>query len=223
MIQQMPQPGGAGTRQRLIQSALDLFGRYGYEGVTTRALAKAAGTNVAAMPYHFGGKRGIYMAVAEHVVETLGKEMRAVVDEAFEGGEPPRDPKTATAALKVLLTGWTTIIVRNPELSAYATFLVREQVHPGAAFPMLYERHLLPIHAAVSRLVALIFNDRPDSPRTLFRAQAMLGMVLVFATNRQVLLRRLNVTDEYPPEAGDEICETISGMVERLAAGEARQ
>src|SRR3984893_2334354 len=46
---------GAETRARLIEAALDVFGRLGLEGATTREIGKQAGVNLAAIVYHFGG------------------------------------------------------------------------------------------------------------------------------------------------------------------------
>ena len=59
---------GAETRQRLVEAALDIFGRLGFEGATTRQIANQAGTNLAAIKYHFGSKEALHIAVAEHIV-----------------------------------------------------------------------------------------------------------------------------------------------------------
>ena len=40
---------GAETRAQLIEAALDVFGRRGFEGASTREIAKAAGANLAAI------------------------------------------------------------------------------------------------------------------------------------------------------------------------------
>src|SRR3546814_4367559 len=66
---------GEETRQRLLDAAIDVFGRRGYEGASTRALAGAAGANLAAIPYHFGGKEGLYLAAATHIAEQIGGRM----------------------------------------------------------------------------------------------------------------------------------------------------
>src|SRR5687768_5192858 len=62
---------GADTRAELIEAALDVFGRLGYEGASTRVIAKTAGANLAAIVYHFGGKEALYLAVAEHVATSI--------------------------------------------------------------------------------------------------------------------------------------------------------
>ncbi len=52
----------AGAQERLLEAALDIFGRDGYEAATTRAIAKKAGVNIAAIPYYYNGKEGLYRA-----------------------------------------------------------------------------------------------------------------------------------------------------------------
>src|SRR3546814_893958 len=40
----------------LLRCALELFGRHGFDGTRTRAIAAAAGKPMSAITYHFGGK-----------------------------------------------------------------------------------------------------------------------------------------------------------------------
>src|SRR3546814_19862395 len=54
---------------RLLNTAIDQFGRGGLEGASTRRIASAAGTTMSAITYHYGGKEGPYLAAARHLVE----------------------------------------------------------------------------------------------------------------------------------------------------------
>ena len=60
-----------GTREKLLLASLDLFGQYGFEGVSTRKLAERAGVNLQAINYYFVSKRGLYNAVADYLIERL--------------------------------------------------------------------------------------------------------------------------------------------------------
>lgn len=58
------------SRARLREAALDLFGRQGVQGTSTRSILKAAGLrNPSAISYHFGSKAGL--------VEDLVAELRS--------------------------------------------------------------------------------------------------------------------------------------------------
>lgn len=59
------------TRTKLIETATPLFADKGLAGVSVRELAHAAGANVAAVSYHFGGKEELYHAVLEYQFEPI--------------------------------------------------------------------------------------------------------------------------------------------------------
>ena len=62
---------GEMAREKLVQAALDLFGRQGLDGVSIRQISDLAEMNVASISYHFGSKDGLYEAVADHLSEQI--------------------------------------------------------------------------------------------------------------------------------------------------------
>ena len=62
---------GDATRQKLLEASIDVFGRLGFDGATTRAVADAAGVNLQAIPYYFGSKDGLFIATAEHIATRI--------------------------------------------------------------------------------------------------------------------------------------------------------
>lgn len=54
---------GAEARGQLLLAALRLFAEKGFAKTSTRAIAQAAGANVAAISYYFGDKAGLYRSV----------------------------------------------------------------------------------------------------------------------------------------------------------------
>ena len=55
---------GEQSRERLLHAALALFAEHGFAKTSTREIAEAAGTNLAAISYYFGDKAGLLTAVA---------------------------------------------------------------------------------------------------------------------------------------------------------------
>ena len=53
---------GEQSRERLLHAGLRLFAAQGFTKTSTRAIAEAAHTNVAAISYYFGDKAGLYRA-----------------------------------------------------------------------------------------------------------------------------------------------------------------
>lgn len=70
------------TRCRLLDCALRLFSERGFARTSTRALAEAAGANLAAIRYYFGDKAGLYRATFAELATSCGASV------AFDAGQP---------------------------------------------------------------------------------------------------------------------------------------
>ncbi|MBN2056964.1 CerR family C-terminal domain-containing protein [bacterium] len=82
----MTRKDGEATRHRILEAASEIFSRKGYRDATHAEICRLAGTNTAAINYHFGSKEGLYRATWTHVA--------AQVEERFplDGGLPADAP-----------------------------------------------------------------------------------------------------------------------------------
>ena len=180
------------AKQRLIEAGLRLFGAYGFEGTSSRTLANTARVNLAAIPYYFGGKEGLYRAAAQYMVEFNLKELSPVlteIDRVTAAGSCSR--KVARQLLHTLLKRFSEVVIGPGLPDEAATFVMREQLHPGAAFEILYEGMMRGILSATAKLLAILLKGQSDDPRLLIRAHAILGEVLIFRCGREASLRML--------------------------------
>jgi AcrR family transcriptional regulator len=69
------------TRQRLLDAAERLFAEHGFEGTSMRALTTQAGTNLAAVNYHFGSKEALFEAVFTRRFAPINAERLRLLDE----------------------------------------------------------------------------------------------------------------------------------------------
>lgn len=72
------------TEQRLVAAAERLFAEQGIGAVSLRTVMQAAGTNVAAIHYHFGSKEGLLDAVLRSRLDQVSGERDAVLAELSE-------------------------------------------------------------------------------------------------------------------------------------------
>lgn len=72
---------GAESKQRILQTARDLFGRHGYRGTTVRAIATAAEVDPAMVFYFFGTKQGLFAAAVE-----MSGNVPPAIESIFTGG-----------------------------------------------------------------------------------------------------------------------------------------
>lgn len=73
---------GEETRRRIIDVALRLFAQRGFEGASTREIAKEAGVNAPALQYYFDNKEGVYQACARHIVDSAVEHFLPAVEQA---------------------------------------------------------------------------------------------------------------------------------------------
>lgn len=74
---------GEATRQRLLHAALRLFAEQGFAKTSTREIAAAAQTNVAAISYYFGDKRGLYRATFTEPMGSARDDIALFADPAM--------------------------------------------------------------------------------------------------------------------------------------------
>ncbi len=181
---------------RLLDTAVDQFGRLGIEGASTRAIAAAAGTTMSAITYHYESKQGLYLAAARHIAERMGERMASALAAT---GQNEGGPDAAFAELLEIIDGFVGVMV-HPESAGWARFVVREQMEPTEAFDVLYGV----MGRLVDRLAALIVRiggGRCDEAEARLKTVAIVGQALVFRVARATLLRATGWTDIDPDGA----------------------
>lgn len=202
----------AETRDRLIRAGLQLFGSHGFENVTTRTLAARAGVNQAAIPYHFGGKEGLYRAVCEAVVASIHESFGVLPRELDELFSTAPDPKTAAGrALRAVYAAFFTRTLERTDHKERMLFLMREYQNPGAGFDIIYEGALRAIHETMSRIAAAALGLEPGSEPAIIRGQVLLGQMFGFVPARHILFRRLSWSS-YTPENVAGVVEAVTEM-----------
>jgi TetR/AcrR family transcriptional regulator len=72
------------TRRALLRAGARLFPERGFDGVSVDDLSRRAGVNKALISYHFGGKRGLYVAVLVSAFAEMARRLAAIEAEASD-------------------------------------------------------------------------------------------------------------------------------------------
>ena len=192
-MRQEGKKSGTGTQERLLEAAMDIFGKDGYEAATTRAIVREAGTNIAAIPYYFNGKEGLYRAVISHIVDQLRQQVDGVVqivhDSSF-AGEDGR--KRALAVLEELLGKVLDFIVGSSQGARFSRIILREQMYPTPAYDLIFKGFMEPVLDSLALLIQGITAD-PSGRSARIRAVAILGQVIAFRVARETVVRSLEL------------------------------
>jgi AcrR family transcriptional regulator len=153
---------GDATRQSLLDVAGQVFAERGFADATSKEICTRAGTNVAAVNYHFGSRGALYEAVlveAHHHLLKL-EDMQEIAARDM----PPRDK------LRVILRS---IVQRatGPQAHWGARVVIRELMSPTEHAPALVHRAIAPKAMLMLGLVGEILGLPPTTPglqRALF-------------------------------------------------------
>ena len=183
------------TRERLLEAGLWLFALHGFDSVSTRQLAGMAGVNIAAIAYHFGGKKELYHAVVEQQVketESTIAPAAAQVTAALNGAGGDRRALARLAA--GLVENLLRVFTGSDRMRLRGALILREYALPTSAFEILFKGRIEPLHKAVTTLTAAALGRSPADPATVVRAHAVFGQIIVFFVGRIVLFARLGWT-----------------------------
>jgi AcrR family transcriptional regulator len=170
-----------------------VFGESGLEAATTREIAQRAQQNIAAIAYYFGGKEGLYLAVAGHIVEVIMAHVGPVMDEveAFLA-QPRRSQQRSLEYIQRLLE---LSIGTNQTMIPVTGIIVREQTHPTKAFSILYDGCLERLQRLGAALIRAYIGNGASEKECIVRFHAMLGEALAFRFARETILRRAGWKD----------------------------
>jgi len=203
---------GAKTVEQLLSAGLEAFARFGPERVTTRQLAKVAGVNSAAIGYYFGGKEGYYLEVVKYMLkERLLPVLHFFAETKKALDASDRDPATAAALLEQFLHGLAVQLLMNPDARFMASISSREHLHPTAAFDLIYEGSVLPLHGVLAELIGCAIGVPADGEEAIIRAHAILGQMLLFRIAATTICRRL-AWDRITDERAEHIAAILVGM-----------
>lgn len=203
------------TRQRLLDAGTRLFAEHGFKGVSIRDLSALAGTNIAAINYHFGGKQGLYQAIFTATLEadearfqeTL-KTIRTLANESRgHAGQ-------LAAAVRLYVQNLLGPLTADERTRWFAVLAIREMAFPTDAFEQLYRRRADPSQSA---LLCIVAAARGVAPRAIteteaLEAHALTGMIMAFGIARAILWRRMQ-WDDYTPERIRRIAEVLANLI----------
>ncbi len=177
------QQRGEDTRRRILDAALELFGKEGFEGASTRSLAERAGVNLPAIQYYFGSKEGLYRAVVEEIIQDMDTHVgpaAAQIHVELAAGHRARAELIGLLAdlidvvLALMLDG-------DPDTrQARQQFFARMEAEPDAAFEALQASMIRNVCAPSCALIGALTGRPADDEQVLLRAMTLIGQAKIF-------------------------------------------
>jgi len=183
-------PRGGETRARIVAAALKLFGEHGFEGASTRDIAKKAGVNAPALQYYFDSKEGVYFACVEHIVARVWEHMSEVIDSAERVVKAKAGDGALIEAFCRIQEQLAEFLVTSQDSHDWRLFMARQQagLGPAAGFQIVYELFSKRVFAVAGMIVGRMLGRSAEDDETLIRTTALLGQLTVFQVSRRTAL-----------------------------------
>jgi AcrR family transcriptional regulator len=190
------------TRQRLLSAAMRLFAERGFAKVTVREICRSARANVAAVNYHFGGKKGLYDRVVRTAIDTM-QTTTAAIREA--GAGRPADEQ---------LTLYVSIFLRRVVAARDGwihQLMVRELSDPTPALDLVLEQVVKPRMAYLRGVIATLLGCRVGDARVERCAMSVQAQCLALLSHPVAALR--------PERMSERHLEALAKHVARFSLG----
>ncbi|MBW2059180.1 MAG: TetR/AcrR family transcriptional regulator [Deltaproteobacteria bacterium] len=161
------------ARERLLESAMELFAEKGYEGVSVREIVQGAKVTKPVLYYYFGNKEGLYQTLVEEALETY----RGVLEIAMSKKRTVLEQLVEMVSLQLDFCQKNQRLVRfiysvlfNPPVSA-----------PPYDFDRFYQANLTALKEIVNRGVEKGELEKRSIEEVAF---LLLGLVNIHAMNQ---------------------------------------
>lgn len=199
-----------GVRDRLLDSAEQLFTERGFDGTSVRDLAAAAGCNIASVNYYFGGKEKLYVEVWRRHLLPLTEARLASIDKVLSESADKPEPEHLLRSFAYSFVGSLVDENGGPRLMR---LMAREMLNPHLPSSMFGEDVIVPTLSAMQNALAKACPELPESkvPLVVF---SLVGQ-LVHTIQLKTMLG--STDDEMLPKF--EVAEVIDHVVAFTAAG----
>lgn len=172
-------PESDGARERLLDAATRLFATGGYETATVRDIVGTAGTNLNAVNYYFGGKRGLYQAV---MLRELERARSFTAELPRSAADDPLERRLESVVLRIL----TFFVSQHSQLPRLVAL---EAVKPSAALDEIWPAMQVTEREDLRALVTEVLGTDASSESVDEGVRAVYAQCVYFMFMGEMLLR----------------------------------
>lgn len=189
-------------RAELLETALELFSLRGFEAVSVREIADAAGSNHAMIRYYFGNKEALWKASVGFLFERLQREVPLPSPEA---GPPDLD------TLRQWVRSYIRYCARHPQ---HARLMVQEANRSSERLQWMADTFIRPGHELV--LAWLERMPQPENRRQGVEPALWLYLVSAICQAPYLLTAEIRAAHGIDPMLSERIeahCDAVIGLL----------
>jgi AcrR family transcriptional regulator len=173
------------TKNRILEKAEALFAEKGYHAVSIREITSAAKSNMAAVNYHFSGKKNLYMEVFR--TRWVPRELRMY--ENFKRALADQDSPSTDLVIRALASAYLEGPLTTEELQEHRQLIIREINNPTEAFEYAADHTLRPLYRYLQQYLKPISPEHSDEESLTLDILSIFGMLLYFNYSRPMITR----------------------------------
>jgi len=170
------------TRERLLSAASDVFSTHGYHHATIRQIVEHAGSNIAAVNYHFQGKAGLYSSLFHELIRL--NHAHASMESALPATSAP------IIRLRAFVRGMlASIMDERGAQPALGKLMIREMIEPTHALDEVVRDMIRPTQQYLAALVADIVGRALSDEEIYFATSSIISQIVFHKHCRAVIDR----------------------------------
>ncbi|GGO67097.1 TetR/AcrR family transcriptional regulator [Bowmanella pacifica] len=154
------------TQEKILKVATHIFSVKGYDGLSTRELAIAAGVNLSVPYYHFGSKEKLYEACIQRFIKKIDKVRRENLATIDTDGE--HDKYDRLEKILIAFTEPHYQLLTDEEGYDYAKLIARCALEPLEISVGILNKYYLDTRILYSNAIARVL-EHPESVDTIIR------------------------------------------------------
>ena len=169
-----------GTRDKLLDSAGEVFAESGYHAATVRAIGARAGVNIALVNYHFGDKLELYTEVLRH---SIGSSGNGIIRKAIASDAAPE------AAFRELIHAMLQRVCRADRPGWQFRLMMHELAQPTPAMANVMDETMRPVYDRFRELIAAMLGLPPEHDKIRLCTHSVIAQVVHYVHARHVVAR----------------------------------
>lgn len=174
------------SKSKLLTSALEEFAKNGFFGTSTRDIAAKANINISSILYYFGGKKGIYTAALQNIVNTINELTSDITDQYQQTIKKP-NPKAAKKLLKDFMQTFMMITCSESLSPEMKKIFLSEYSCPSDEFALLYNELIRPFHDKIANLLHIASDKKIDLKDCYFYVITIFSTLFVFISREEAI------------------------------------
>ncbi|MBZ5501757.1 MAG: CerR family C-terminal domain-containing protein [Acidobacteriia bacterium] len=189
----------AETRRRLLEAAGELFAEKGFRVAATREICRKAGTDIAAIHYHFGNKENLYEAVLRYADNLLTD---AVPDFSVSR------QRSREARLRSLIEWVLSQCFAQGQPAWRWKFIEQATVELPPSLEAFFRSNILPMYQALDSICREFLGEGASQLQVRFATRSILGQCFYYR-HFQALIRATEAGETFSAKGLHELTEHI--------------